>query len=145
MDSILSEKIKEVLLSWSEKQVNNAKSILQNDSKVAKGILLNSLMAELVGDDTINIKYASYGKFVSEGRSTGKFPNISDIEDWCKIKGIDLKAVYPIARSIAANGIAGDGWIDDIMDKVNELAEMLSTAIGKEITLSIKESLEKKE
>ena len=145
MDSLLIEKIKEVLLTWSENQVNSAKSILQSDGKIAKGLLLNSLMAELISDDTINIKYASYGKFVSEGRAPGKFPNISNISDWCKIKGIDDKAVYPIARSIAANGIVGDGWIDDIMDNISELAEMLSAVIGKEITLSIKEGLEKRE
>ena len=138
---LIQSKINEILTTWSEKQIEEAKSILQSDSKIAKGLLINSLIAKLEENGVI-ITFEGYGQYVSDGRASGKQPPTKDIEDWCEVKGIPVEMAYPIARSIGQKGIAGDGWIDKIMESIDELSAQLAQAIGQEICIGIKESLE---
>ena len=138
----INVKIQEILLTWSEKQIANAKQILQGDGKVAKGVLINSLIATLAADKSIIISFAGYGQAVSDGRSPGRFPPIDELKDWCAIKGIPEEAAYPIARSIAKNGTRGDNWIDTIMESVDELTQLLSDAVADNICLEVKQNIE---
>ena len=46
------------------------------------------------------------------GSKGGSFADLLiAIQGWCKRKGIDVKAAYPIARSIARNGISGSQFM----------------------------------
>lgn len=47
-----------------------------------------------------------------KGKKSGSFQDLLiNIQGWCKRKGIDAKAAYPIAMSIAKKGISGHGFM----------------------------------
>ena len=140
----IQTKINEILTTWSEKEIEEAKSILQSDGKVSKGLLINSLIAKLE-DNGVVIEFEGYGKYVSDGRGPGRQPPTEDIADWCAVKGIPVEAAYPIARSIGQKGSPGDGWIDSIMESIDELSAQLAEAIGEVISIGIKDGFENKE
>ncbi len=43
---------------------------------------------------------------MKKGRKPGTYPPIKEIAKWCRLKGIDDSAKWPIARSIFKFGIA---------------------------------------
>lgn len=54
----------------------------------------------------IEFEMADYGVYVDGGRRPGGFPPLERIREWCRVKGIPVRAAYPIARRIAEEGIA---------------------------------------
>lgn len=82
---------------------------LKGEVPVAEGKLRDSITSTVSvsgGLVILQIEAAPHYKFVRDGRKAGsKMPPVSNIERWCTVKGIDVKAAWPIAISIAKKGI----------------------------------------
>jgi len=144
MDEQIAIQIREILSNWTDIQISNMKNILIGAGKVASGRLVESLVKEIVSDTEININMESYGKFVDGGRAPGKFPPISKIKEWCSMRGIPETAAFPIARSIAENGIAPLNFTDSMYEGLNSLTQQIATTYGEYIAKTIKINLEAK-
>lgn len=90
----------------------------KEDAPVDTGILRASIMAVpynegLSAEVFVN---AEYGRDVEEG--TGPhFPPIEALEQWGKRKGLDLGAVYAIARHIAKSGTNAQPYFGPAVEK----------------------------
>jgi len=77
--------------------------------KAASGSLIRSLEVEIVqdgGKSVIRLSAVDYLRYVDQGRRPGgKMPPLQAISRWASIKGISQRAVFPIARKIAKEGI----------------------------------------
>lgn len=74
--------------------------------KVATGGTLNSLATQVVGTDQGGVAYLTgeeQWKFVGNGRGPGGMPPIARIEEWIRVKGLDLNP-YAVARTMATFG-----------------------------------------
>jgi len=100
----------------STKQVNNfaqqyidaLKDNLISKKKVASGNLIKSLdyrVGKVMNELNIEIIANEYLQWIDQGRRAGTYPPIRAIANWVRIKGIDSKAVFPIARNIFKFGI----------------------------------------
>lgn len=107
---------------FSDEFLSTLKEELIKLNKRATGNLINSFSWE-VRDFITNIRleyyYEYYGKFVESGRKPGKFPPISAIKSWCKVKGIDESLAYPISRKIYKFGIKPTPFISDVIKSEN--------------------------
>lgn len=114
---------------------------LQNAGKVASGGLINSISYEVL--DTPNgaqviISSEEYLKWVDEGRRPGKFPPISAISNWASLKGIDQRAVWPIARKIAIEGIEPTNVIENTnRELINRFTGQLEVQVSEDLEFLI--------
>ncbi len=53
---------------------------------------------------------AAYGPFVELG-TRPHFPPLDAIREWCRVRGIDEKAAFPIARAISRRGLPERPWL----------------------------------
>lgn len=106
---------------------------LRDAAPEASGDLKNSFEHEVSISGPIvelTVSAAAHAKYVELGRRPGKFPPLDAIRRWCEHKGIESRAAFPIARSIAQNGIKPRPFIeattkrseDDISKQISELA-----------------------
>jgi hypothetical protein len=82
------------------------------------GNLIKSLQPKLKAQAEsiqVIIEAEDYLEYVDAGRKPGSFPNISALQSWAKKKGINQKAVFPIAKSIYKFGIKPTNVIDESM------------------------------
>ncbi|EFX61756.1 hypothetical protein DAPPUDRAFT_271961, partial [Daphnia pulex] len=101
-------KLKVVMDKYGQDVVKELAAQLLRAGKRASGKLINSLnydLREIADEIQLRILAEDYLTFVDEGRKAGKWPNISAIEKWVRIKGIPQTAVFPIAKSIYRFGI----------------------------------------
>jgi hypothetical protein len=99
---------RKVLTDYGDDTVDSMRNILIANDHVATGELIRSLSYTITyngADLDIEFSMAEHGEFVERGRRPGKFPPISNISDWARVKGIPQSAVFPIARKIAEVGI----------------------------------------
>ena len=105
---------------------------LVNDDSVASGKLLNSIKYIFKKNNTsfeISMEMAEYWKYVEDGRKSGKFPPISAIREWVKVKPViprpyngklptENQLAFLISRSISKKGIRPKPIFDDSLDDV---------------------------
>ena len=105
---------------------------LVNDDSVASGKLLNSIKYIFKKNNTsfeISMEMAEYWKYVENGRKRGKFPPISAIMEWVKVKPViprpyngklptENQLAFLISRSISKKGIRQRPIFDDSLDDV---------------------------
>jgi hypothetical protein len=139
-------KIQEAIDFLGLEFINEMANILRLEDKVASGSLMNSLDYKVEKNNqgySISIIGEKHFIYVDEGRRPGgKMPPIDKIQRWCSIRGIDKRAAFPIAKSIAINGTKGinftektiqniqksrkyndfedkvEGWIEDLIDEM---------------------------
>ena len=101
-----------------------------NDDSVASGKLLNSIRYIFNKNNTsfeISMEMAEYWKYVEDGRKSGKFPPISAIREWVKVKPViprpyngklptENQLAFLISRSISKKGIRPRPIFDDSLD-----------------------------
>ena len=138
----VSEKVREILSTWSQEKIVRMKSVLQSDSKIARGVLINSFAIEVKADSRVQINFADYGINVNDGRAPGSMPPIQDIKDWCSIKGIPESAAFPIAKSIEKYGIEPTNFIDEVVGAIEELAKIIADEVSVVMIEGIKEKIE---
>lgn len=101
--------------------------------KAATGELIKSLEVEILQDDgksVIRLSAKEYLRWVDKGRKPGTYPNITAISKWVKLKGMSQRAVFPIARKIATEGIKKT----DVVDKsIKSTQQRYSKTFEKEL------------
>jgi len=136
------------LVEWASNVTAQAKSNILRKNKVATGNLYESITFEVLPDGTVNFYYADAGDFVESGRRKGaKFPPISKMKQWIKVKGLsqwrnkkgqfisrDAQA-FLIARGISKNGIKPFPFFTDPFDEAMKSYEyILEEAMLEEIS-----------
>lgn len=110
---------------------------LQAVSPKAKGKLKESYTSEVVTKGSTLIMRVSAADtyfFVRGGRRAGaKMPPLDRIREWCKDKGISVRAAFPIARSIGIKGIKPKPLLDDVLKKRKPLEPELRRLFGETI------------
>ena len=111
---------------------------LVNDDAIDTSKLLNSIRYIFKNNNTsfeISMEMTEYWKYVESGRKSGKFPPISAIREWVKIKPVmprpyngklptENQLAFLISRSIAKKGIRPKpifkNSIDDLMQYLED-------------------------
>ena len=121
---------------------------LVNDDAVDSGKLLNSIRYIFNKNNKsfeISMEMAEYWKYVENGRKSGKFPPISAIREWVKVKRViprpyngklptENQLAFLIARSISKNGIRPKPIFNDTLDDaMNDFENGLEDAFTKDI------------
>lgn len=119
-----------------------------NDDAVSSGKLLNSIKYIFNNNNTsfeISMEMAEYWKYVENGRKSGKFPPISAIREWVKVKPViprpyngklptENQLAFLIARSISKNGIRPKPIFNDTLDDaMNYFENGLEDAFTKDV------------
>lgn len=121
---------------------------LVNDDAVSSGKLLNSIRYIFNNNNTsfeISMEMAEYWKYVENGRKSGKFPPISAIREWVKVKRViprpyngklptENQLAFLIARSISKKGIRPKPIFNDTLDDaMNYFENGLEDAFTKDV------------
>lgn len=120
----LDNKIKDGLKVFGQDFVLSLAEVLRKADKRASGKLIASLnydLLTLVKDVNyqIEINGLDYFEQVNLGRKPGKQPPLSKIRQWTKLKGIDQRAAYPIARKIGKFGIAPTNALNEAINQID--------------------------
>lgn len=136
------------LNDFGKELADKNKRNLVNDDAVASGKLLNSIRYIFNKNNTsfeISMEMAEYWKYVENGRKSGKFPPISAIREWVKVKRViprpyngklptENQLAFLIARSISKKGIRPRPIFNDSLDDVmNDFENGLEDAFTKDI------------
>lgn len=90
--------------TYARQVVSEIKNRLEGHGKIASSRLHRSIRYTYTGL-TLKFLMAPYGVYVDKGRRPGKMPPLDAIRKWCRIKGIEETAAFPIARKIGEEGI----------------------------------------
>lgn len=133
------------------------KSNLKANGHKATGNLINSITSHITVNGyeyAIELTLEDYYKYVEEGRRPGKFPPVSKILEWVKVKRIlptpmangklptEKQLAFLISRKIAEKGTKGTYDLEKAMDTtINEWDEKITDALDKDIMNCIDEIL----
>ena len=121
---------------------------LVNDDAIDTSKLLNSIRYIFKNNSTsfeISMEMAEYWKYVENGRKSGKFPPISAIREWVKVKPVmprpyngklptENQLAFLISRSIAKKGIRPRPIFKDSIDELMQyLEDGLEDAFTKDV------------
>lgn len=136
------------LNDFGKELADKYKRSLVNDDAVDSGKLLNSIRYIFNKNNTsfeISMQMAEYWKYVENGRKSGKFPPISAIREWVKVKQViprpyngklptENQLAFLIARSISKNGIRPKPIFNDTLDDaMNDFENGLEDAFTKDV------------
>ena len=120
------------LNDFGKELADKYKRNLVNDDAIDTSKLLNSIKYIFNNNNTsfeISMEMAEYWKYVESGRKSGKFPPISAIREWVKVKPViprpyngklptENQLAFLIARSISKKGIRPRPIFNDTLDNV---------------------------
>lgn len=120
------------LNDFGKELADKYKRNLVNDDAIDTSKLLNSIKYIFNNNNTsfeISMEMAEYWKYVENGRKSGKFPPISAIREWVKVKPViprpyngklptENQLAFLISRSIAKKGIRPRPIFNDSLDDV---------------------------
>lgn len=93
----------------------------------ATGRLASTARFEVVYKDTtyeVGLWLQDYWKYVENGRKAGKFPPLSKIEEWIRVKPViprpNKNGVLPTEKQLANEGIAPKNILQRTVDEVND-------------------------
>jgi hypothetical protein len=112
-----------VIKMFGEDYVRILTENLLKAGKDASGNLINSLDYRVIKTAnalSVIIEGEDYLTYVDRGRKPGKYPPISAIQSWCRIKGIDQKAAFPIAKNIFKFGIPATNVIEKTTSRIEK-------------------------
>lgn len=138
------DRINEIVNKFGEDVIKEMQNDLRKNKSTATSQLLNSLNYNAKVDiERIIIQFNSedYGLYVNEGRKEGKYPNLSKLKQWCKVKGIEDKAVFPIAYKIYKFGIKPKPFLFRGLNKLKQdfMVELIKV-YADEMILQIKQT-----
>ena len=119
--------------------------VLRKLDKRASGKLISTLNYDLVTlvqdiNYKIEIEGESYFDVVDTGRKPNlKQPPLSKIQKWCKLKGINTRLAYPIARNIGKFGIAPSNILEQALNQLD--TSKLETDLDKHFLTLIDEQI----
>jgi hypothetical protein len=106
---------RKVVRLFGEDYIKVLTNQLLRAGKEASGKLIRSLdyrIADSADAVQILIEAEDYLINIDEGRRKGTYPPIQAIKTWCRIKGIDEGAAFPIAKNIFKFGIPATNIIE---------------------------------
>ena len=104
------------------------KALIKLNGSFASGELYNSIRTSVdkKGDDwRLKFNMIYYGLFVDKGTRPGHFPNIDNLREWARLKGISQDAVYPIAKNIFKYGTKARPFTTPLQEGSPILKELL--------------------
>lgn len=136
------ERVEQIIQRYGELIVKEMKDELEANDNVATGDLLSSINYQYrMEAERIVVQFLSldYGRWVDEGRNSGKYPPISKIQEWCSVKGLPEEAAFPIAKSIFTFGIKPKPFLINSIEKHKQnLVTELMQAYGDSIAIELK-------
>lgn len=149
---------------FTKKALDNYRKIIVSELKRELNKPNSDLEKSIVGRkinnvDGFTISMNDYGSFVSQGRSSGKFPNLYNIQNWITKKGIKAKQrtiesnkdkiptlrqlAFLIGRSIRDKGIEPIRFLD-IIDKIEpKMTKEIEAAYLKDLQLDLDKNIPK--
>lgn len=135
--------LRDVLLRLGERIADD----IREEAPEASGDLKRSITHEVSIDGPIvelTVSAARHARFVELGRRAGKFPPLDAIRRWCDDKGIDVRAAFPIARSIAKKGITPKRLIRTAtMNNEDLVRSEISRVVGDAAKVEIQQMIER--
>lgn len=138
------KRLKEVLERYGQLLVTKYQMYVPE----ASGKLVQSVKYELKYNETsyeVGLWLEDYWKYVEYGRKAGKFPPLSKIEEWIRVKPViprpydgklptEKQLAYLIGRKIANEGIEGKNVLKRAEDEVkDEMLMSIKQAIMEDI------------
>lgn len=138
------KRLKEVLERYGQLLVTKYQMYVPE----ASGKLVQSVKYELKYNETsyeVGLWLEDYWKYVEYGRKAGKFPPLSKIEEWIRVKPViprpydgklptEKQLAYLIGRKIANEGIEGKNVLKRTEDEVrDEMLMSIKQAIMEDI------------
>lgn len=127
-------------------------------NKKASGNLINSLdydVIKVVDGFLLELKAASYLRYVDSGRKPGKMPPPDDILKWVKVRNLKFRSpkgrfitqkatAFVIAKSIGKKGIKPTHVLQTTIDNImKNRQELLTTAFKKDVKIILDDMLQK--
>lgn len=135
-----------LLIKWKNKTESKMKQILSSKGKGQSDIYkkLKLVLKKTSNGFILETGLPDYAIFVDKGRKPGKQPPLKDIREWCRKKGINENAAFPIAREIGRRGIPPTNFLkplNSFRDLIKEMTKVAADTIGKTIAKTAKETL----
>lgn len=139
---VINEPLIKFLRNWAKETEGAMKRILVKKGKGQSNIYKKLHIIVKPNSDGIEIEnnLPEYAVFVDKGRKPGKQPPLKSIEQWCKSKGIDKKAAFPIAREIGKRGLPATNFMKPYTDFKALIIEMLEV-LGKTLSSNVVEGI----
>jgi hypothetical protein len=105
------------------------KALVKLNGSFSSGELYNSIRTEVLKKGPeweIKFRMIYYGLFVDKGTRPGHYPNIKDLKEWARHKGISQDAVYPIAKNIFKYGTKARPFTTPLEEGSPLLKELLN-------------------
>lgn len=147
------EKVLEIIGNQiSEQYKNNLKSKDINSSNQ----LTNSITIDVqrLGHQfNVVLNLEDYWKYIEYGRKPGRFPNISKLIEWIKKKPVlphknengklptQQQLAYIIGKHISENGIKPKNILENTINKLNNIEDILLTAISIDVENYLTETI----
>ena len=104
---------------------------LKRDAPKAFSVLTNSGGQRLTGNAQGEVFFGTnYARDVHEGREPGPV-SFQSIKDWVRVKGINPRAAWPIAKSIEKNGTVPQPWVREFVES-GELRKIIRLVAAEE-------------
>lgn len=133
-----------VINKWRLKTQTSMLNILKKNKKgnsnLAKLLTLKVKATEKGFEVTTDMP--DYAVFVDQGRKPGKQPPLKTIQQWCKEKGINQSAAFPIARKIGERGIKPTNFLKAFY-QFKELIADLTKQTAIDITKTVADDINK--
>lgn len=142
-------RLTEVLNTFADVFIQNARDNLQADGSIATGELYDSFEKIIeIGEDyySVKISLADYWQYVNNGRKPGKFPPPPAIRNWIEVKPVNPyplsngktpsieQLTFLIGRKIANEGIEPTNFFDEAKEQViREFEERIAYAIEEDV------------
>jgi hypothetical protein len=134
---MINDAINKTLENYGIDITSEIKDILEKSNVKASGDLINSINYKIEKDSkgySLVIEFNDYGDFVLKGRKPNSTPPpIAPIIKWTKLKGLDEKLAYPIAKGIGKNGIKPFDFLFPFFNKLNRFSRELENNVALEI------------
>ena len=139
--------LQQALAQYGDAIADRYKTNLEASGRRATGNLITSVNTTLTVNElsfTIELQLEDYYKYVEEGRSAGRFPPVSKILEWIKVKPIlptpdrngklptENQLAFLIGRKIANEGFQGTYDLEHTMEEV-DYSTIIEEAMDKDV------------
>jgi hypothetical protein len=151
---LIQKRLRDYCTKYGFEVVSEMLTRLKNKNKYATGNLMNSIEYKIVDTkDEIGVEFTmdEYGLYVDKGVNgterrvgspysyTTKMPPVGKLQEWCRIKGIPIKAAYPIAKMIQKKGFTPTNfWTFSTSRRQKQFLQMIEKITANELTPTLK-------
>lgn len=112
--------LEQALNKYSEKKIDDIINLMKTNDKVATGTFNQTLNYKIESDvETLSAVISFFGehyiKHVASGIKPGTIPNIDNIKEWMKARGVPENKLWAVIKSIFEKGITPDSTLQDAL------------------------------